>query len=1200
MFSKVLVANRGAIACRIIRTLKQMGVGSVAVYSDADAGSLHVSQADEAVRLGPAPAAESYLKVEAILEAARATGAEAIHPGYGFLSENAAFAEACEAAGIAFIGPTAENIRAFGLKHTARDLAQTHGVPLAPGTDLLTDAPAALAAAREIGFPVILKATAGGGGIGMRVCEDEAAVAEAFAQVSRLAGSNFSDGGVFLERFVRQARHIEVQVFGDGQGRVVALGERDCSLQRRNQKVIEETPAPHLPAATREALIAAAVRLAKAAAYRSAGTVEFLYDAERDDFFFLEVNTRLQVEHGVTEQVTGVDLVEWMIRGAAGDYAFLDGFQARPHGASIQARLYAEDPGQDYRPSSGVLTEVAFPEGVRADAWVVDGAEVSAWYDPLLAKLIVTATDRAAAVAALQAALDETRLAGLETNLEWLRQVARSEAFVSGKVSTRALSEIAFEPQTIRVLSGGPATTVQDYPGRQGYWDVGVPPSGPMDALAFRLGNRLLGNMETAAGLEITALGPTLLFNREASVCLAGAALEASLDGAPIEPYVPFQIAPGQTLKLGRVRGAGLRAYLLIRGGIDVPAYLGSRSSFTLGGFGGHAGRTLAAGDVLRVGSGLVGPPRAALTAGERPALAKTWTLRVLAGPHGAPDFFTEADVAMIATAQWKVHYNSNRTGVRLIGPKPEWARRDGGEAGLHPSNIHDNAYAIGAVDFTGDMPIILGPDGPSLGGFVCPFVIIQADLWKAGQLAPGDTVRFEVVSDEEAVAAETAQDALIVGAAPVPLPAPARKSESPILGVIEAEGHRPRAVYRRQGDRHLLVEYGPIVLDLELRLRIHALMLELKALDLPGVIDITPGIRSLQVHYDSRVLSQAELLRALTDAEDRLGGLDDFEIPSRVVHLPLSWKDPAIYETIDKYMASVRDDAPWCPDNIEFIRRINGLASEADVHRIVFDARYLVMGLGDVYLGAPVATPIDPRHRLVTTKYNPARTWTPPNVVGIGGAYMCIYGMEGPGGYQLFGRTIQVWNTYRQTNAFIEGKPWLLRFFDQIRFFPVSHEELTDWRRDFPLGRREIEIENETFRLADYRAFLADNAASIDAFQTTRQAAFDAERAEWERRGEFARAEALTSAAEEAVEPAEIVVPAGAELVEAPLGGSVWKMLVKPGDVVEKGAVIAVIEAMKTECDVPSPAAGVVRAVYAQERQAIAPGAPMIALAPA
>lgn len=368
----------------------------------------------------------------------------------------------------------------------------------------------------------------------------------------------------------------------------------------------------------------------------------------------------------------------------------------------------------------------------------------------------------------------------------------------------------------------------------------------------------------------------------------------------------------------------------------------------------------------------------------------------------------------------------------------------------------------------------------------------------------------------------------------------------------------------------------------------------------LPGVIDITPGIRSLQVHYDSRVLPQARLLQALTDAEDRLGGLDDFEIPSRVVYLPLSWKDPAIYETIDKYMASVRDDAPWCPDNIEFIRRINGLASEEDVHRTVFDARYLVMGLGDVYLGAPVATPVDPRHRLVTTKYNPARTWTPPNVVGIGGAYMCIYGMEGPGGYQLFGRTIQVWNTYRQTNAFIEGKPWLLRFFDQVRFFPVSHEELTEWRRDFPLGRREIRIEHETFKLSEYRRFLADNADSIEVFQGQREAAFAAERADWQERGEFDRVEALADSGLDAGAQVEVVIPEGSEVVEAPLGGSVWKMLVQSGDHVEKGAVIAVIEAMKTECDVHSPSAGVVRQVYAQERQSVAAGAPMIALEPA
>jgi len=1234
VFKKVLIANRGAIACRIIRTLRAMGVGSVAVFSDADAGSLHVSQADEAVRLGPAPAAESYLNVEAVLAAAKATGAEAIHPGYGFLSENTAFAEACEAAGIAFIGPTSENIRAFGLKHTARDLAQAHGVPLAPGTDLLTDAEAAREAAVAIGYPVILKATAGGGGIGMRVCEDEAELAEAFAQVARLAGANFSDGGVFLERYVRRARHIEVQVFGDGRGKVVALGERDCSLQRRNQKVVEETPAPHLPPITRDALTQAAVDLAAAVNYRSAGTVEFLYDAERDDFFFLEVNTRLQVEHGVTEQVTGVDLVEWMVRGAAGDFSFLDAPAPVPKGASIQARLYAEDPGQDYRPSSGVLTEVAFPADARVDGWVAAGTEVSAFYDPLLAKLIVTAPTRERAVAALQAALDATRLAGLETNLGWLRDVARSEPFVSGQVSTRVLSELPYRGRTVRVLSGGASTTLQDHPGRLGYWDVGVPPSGPMDALALRLGNALLGNDEGAAGLEITGLGPTLVFNAETVVCLTGAELEASLDGAPVGAYAPFAAAAGQTLKLGRVRGGGLRAYLLVAGGLEAPLYLGSRSGFTLGGFGGHAGRALAAGDVLHLGAATTAK-MGSLPADFRPQIGKSWTIRVLYGPHGAPDFFTPQDIESFCATDWKVHYNSNRTGVRLIGPKPAWARRDGGEAGLHPSNIHDNAYAIGAIDFTGDLPIILGPDGPSLGGFVCPFVVIQADLWKTGQLAPGDVVRFAPVDDAAAVAAERAQDALIASAgfpphhgegqlargeqggegaiklvAPDPAPtfppltalrsSPPHKGQgSPILGRIPAQGHRPEVVYRRQGDRNLLVEYGPIVLDLELRLRVHALMLELQAMDLLGVIDITPGIRSMQVHYDSRVLPQAKLLQALADAEERLGGLDDFEIPSRVVRLPLSWKDPAIYETIDKYMASVRDDAPWCPDNIEFIRRVNGLSSEEDVRRIVFDARYLVMGLGDVYLGAPVATPVDPRHRLVTTKYNPARTWTPPNVVGIGGAYMCIYGMEGPGGYQLFGRTIQVWNTWRQTSAFTDGKPWLLRFFDQVQFFPVSAEELVEWRRDFPLGRREIAVQQETFRLSDYRKFLADNADSIGKFETRRQTAFNAERADWEVRGEFDRAAALSQDADHGEAEGAVEVPDGAELVEAPLGGSVWKMLVKVGDLVEKGAVIAVIEAMKTECDVASPEAGVVRAVYAAERQAIAAGAPMIAIEP-
>ncbi|MBO9669314.1 MAG: urea carboxylase [Sphingobium sp.] len=1192
-FDTVLIANRGAIATRIIRTLRRMGLRSVAVYSEADEGSLHVSQADEAVCIGSARASESYLNIEAILEAARRTGAGAIHPGYGFLAENVEFAEACAAAGIVFIGPTTDNIRTFGLKHSARALAAAHGVPLAPGTDLLTDETEAVEAAHRIGFPIMLKATAGGGGIGMRICEDEAAVRDGFAAVARLGQSNFGDAGVFLERYIRRARHIEVQLFGDGQGRVVALGERDCSLQRRNQKVVEEAPAPLLPEAVRSELYAAAIRLGEAAGYRSAGTVEFLYDAEGEDFFFLEMNTRLQVEHGVTEEIMGIDLVEWMIRGGAGDFSFLNAAPPMPKGHAVQVRLYAEDPTLDYRPTTGTLTAVSFPEKVRVETWCLAGSTVSAWYDPMLAKLIVHAPTRAEAVEAMQSAVDHSRVDGIETNLRWLREVVRSPAFVTGEVSTRVLDGIAFHPRSIRVISGGTATTVQDWPGRQQLWAVGVPPSGPMDDQSFRLGNRLLGNPEGMAGLEVTVTGPTLSFTAPARICLTGADFGATLDGTPVERGTAIDVAAGQTLALGRATGGGIRGYVLFAGGLDIAPYLGSRSTFELGQFGGHAARRLLAGDTLHLAGEKTSE---ALPAVLLPDLSAEWTLRVLYGPHGAPDFFTDEDIDAIVAAEWQVHYNSNRTGVRLIGPKPRWARADGGEAGLHPSNIHDNPYAIGAVDFTGDMPIILGPDGPSLGGFVCPFVVIAADRWKIGQLVPGDKLRFAPVNVEDAMVADAVQRRLVAtGAISRSGPARAIATLSPILADIPAAPGRPRVVYRQQGDRNILIEYGPIVLDVELRIRVHALMTELERLTLPGIIDIVPGIRSLQLHFDGEKMDQRAALTMLIAAEERLGDLADFTIPSRIVHLPLSWRDPATIETIEKYMGAVRDDAPWCPDNIEFIRRINGLPDVAAVENLIFDANYLVLGLGDVYLGAPVATPVDPRHRLVTTKYNPARTWTPPNVVGIGGAYMCIYGMEGPGGYQLFGRTIQVWNTHRQTDAFVDGKPWLLRFFDQIRFYPVSADELVEWRRDFPSGRRSIRVEESEFRLADYRAFLADNAGAIASFEAQRQAAFDEERAEWQRRGEFDRVTDLAEGA--APETTTVEVPNGADLIEAPFGGSVWKLLVSTGDEVKAGDTIAVIEAMKMECPVESPGAGTVEALYIQERQSLQPGSPMLAL---
>jgi urea carboxylase len=1170
-FHKVLIANRGAIACRILRTLRKMGIGSVAVYSDADRHALHVEQADESFHLGPSQAALSYLNTERIFAACEATGAEAIHPGYGFLSENAAFAEECARRGIVFIGPEPDQIRAFGLKHTARAIAARHEVPLLPGTELLATEDAAAQEATRIGYPVMLKSTAGGGGIGMRVCCTEAELREGFATVQRLGASNFKDSGVYLEKFVERARHIEVQIFGDGRGHVLALGERDCSAQRRNQKVIEETPAPGLLDSTRAALFAAAVKLGGAVRYAGAGTVEFIYDDATREFYFLEVNTRLQVEHGVTEEVTGIDLVEWMVLQAQGGF-HLPAEAPRAHGASIQVRVYAEDPGLDFAPSSGQVTDARFSSRARVDGWITPGVEVTPFYDPLLAKIIVHAEDRAHAVRKLGEVLAESRIDGLETNLRYLRQVVMSDGFHEGGITTSYLRGFPYQRQGFTVEEPGTQTTVQDWPGRIGYWDVGVPPSGPMDALSFRLANRIVGNSANAPALECTFTGPALRFHCDTVVALTGADMQATLDGAPVVRFVPLAVRAGQTLRLNAVEGPGSRAYIAVRGGLDVPEYLGSRATFILGKFGGHGGRVLRPGETLHLGDFAESDPK---PAAEAPELTSRWNVGVLYGPHGAPDYFTPNDMEMFFSTAWKVHYNSDRTGVRLIGPKPEWARTDGGEAGLHPSNIHDNAYAIGTVDFTGDMPVVLGPDGPSLGGFVCPATMAHAELWKQGQFKPGDTIRFHRLSEAEAARMEDAVEyALSTLDEPFPALALQGKGEPAVLARKEAQAEAPALTIRAGGDKYLLLEYGPNVLDMNLRFRVHALMEGLRHLHLPGVIDITPGIRSLHVHYDSRRLPREQLLEALHTAESVIPSLDDISVPSRIVHLPLSWDDPQTQLAIQKYAQSVRPDAPWCPSNIEFIRRINGLDSIDDVYKTVFGASYLVLGLGDVYLGAPVATPVDPRHRLVTTKYNPARTWTPENAVGIGGAYLCVYGMEGPGGYQFVGRTVQMWNTWRSTPNFEPGTPWLLRFFDQIRFYPVGADELLEMREAFPYGKFEVKTERTEFKLRDYHAFLNSIQRETAAFRKTQGEAFAAERERWKAAGqaEFVQPpdDGLAPAAQEAI-------PAGCQAVRAPITASVWNVAVQPGQRVEAGERLIILEAMKMELAVAAPRAGVV-----------------------
>ncbi|MFP4271496.1 MAG: urea carboxylase [Halothiobacillaceae bacterium] len=1200
MLTKVLIANRGVIACRIIRTLRKLGIASVAVYSEQDRHALHVRQADESVCLGPGPASQTYLDADRILRIARAQGADGIHPGYGFLSERAEFAEACAGAGIAFIGPTPAQMRDFGLKHTARRLAAEAGVPMLPGSGLLADVDEALHEAERIGYPVMLKSTAGGGGIGMRLCPDADGLRTAFDSVRRLSQGNFSDGGLFLEKFVRHARHIEVQLFGDGAGEVIALGERDCSVQRRNQKVVEETPAPALDDPARLALQRSAEALGRRVNYQSAGTVEFILDADTGAFYFLEVNTRLQVEHGVTEEVTGIDLVEWMVRLAGNDLPPLDELRpGAPSGHSIQVRLYAEDPGKDFQPATGLITELAFPDDIRVETWVERGTEISPLYDPMIAKLIVHAPDRTQALERLATALDQTALHGLETNLLYLRQIVADARFQAGRHTTGYLATLPYHAATIEVRAPGTQTTVQDYPGRTGFWPVGVPPSGPMDSRSFRLANRIVGNPEQAAGLEITVSGPELLFHTDTTIALTGATMPATLDGAPVPFWQPRTVRRGQVLKIGAAEGPGARAYLAVRGGIDVPEHMGSRSTFTLGQFGGHGGRILWPGDVLHLGTLAGGTPKI-LPVEAIPAFADHWTLHAVYGPHGAPDFFTDEDIRTFFETDWQVHYNSSRTGVRLIGPRPAWARTDGGEAGLHPSNIHDNAYAIGTVDFTGDMPVILGPDGPSLGGFVCPATVIRADLWKLGQLRPGDRVRFLPVSLAEANRLSRALDESIDAMMPMAT-RPEDTPEGTTPGTPCLVPERPRGAepevevtYRVAGDRYLLVEYGPIVLDLALRFRVQALLEWLEAQNVPGILELTPGVRSLQVHYEPRRLPTERLVGLLEEAQGELRDLEDAELPSRIIHLPLAWDDSQTRLATEKYTQSVRPDAPWCPRNIEFIRRINGLDSEEEVKRIVYDASYLVMGLGDVYLSAPLATPVDPRHRLVTTKYNPARTWTPENAVGIGGSYMCIYGMEGPGGYQFVGRTLQIWNRYRQTPEF--AQPWLLRFFDQIRFYEVSEEELLEMRDAFPHGGLRLDIEDTTFSLGRYRRFLEENAAGIDAFKARQQAAFEAERQRWIETGQ-ANYEAEAEPVDTGIDTLDLAD--GQTAISEHVHGVVWKLEVAEGEQVTEGQTLLILESMKMELRVTAPGNGRVEKILCEAGEQVHPGKTLLVLGP-
>lgn len=1166
--ARVLIANRGEIACRILRTLHKMNIETVAIYSDADAHAPHVRDADIALRLDGNTVADTYLNGEEILRLAESASVDAIIPGYGFLSENADFARVVEERGMVWVGPTPVQMSELGLKHRARAIAAEAGVPTVPGSSgLIGSLEDAVVEARRIGFPLMLKSTAGGGGIGLRRCTDFKSLEEAFEGVKRLAAANFADSGVFLERFIQNARHVEVQVLGDGTGRVFAAGERDCSLQRRHQKVVEEAPALMVPADVRDSMRGAAVKLASAVKYRSVGTVEFIYDSDSQEFYFLEVNTRLQVEHPITEAVTGLDLVECMIRIARQDCEGLfDKSQDDivPSGVSVEVRVYAEDPVRSFQPCSGRISAVDFPEGLRVDTWIEVGTDVSTSYDPMLAKLIASGKDRHEVLSRLSQGLAHTRIDGVRNNLEYLRQIVSSPMFQSGSYTTRSLDTFQFISPCMQVVEPGGLITVQDFPGRTGLWSIGVPPSGPMDDFSLRLANRLVGNDEGSAGLECTLHGPSLKFYYETVVAVTGAKCPVQVDEESVGTHQTLRIRPGQVLRIGALE-TGYRIYVAIAGGIDVPSVMGSRATFELAKLGGLDGRKLERGDVLQLNIHSVLKPssRTLQTAMSVPIPLQPsahWKIGVIPGPHGVPDMFTREGIQSLFGSEWSVHYNSNRLGIRLKGTRPQWARKTGGTAGLHPSNIHDAPYSIGSVSFTGDEAIVLTADGPSLGGFVVFCVVASAELWKLGQVRPGDTIKLEPIDIERAFKLETAVLRCLADfTTPQALKGPSEKvqalePEDVSVVVGEFSHNATKIVVRQAGDRAMLLEFGDEIAGFQIRqsLEILAFIQHHEAHPIPGVEELSPGVHTLHVKYAPQ--THPKLVFSLL-LEHMKSYTTSSKVQSREISLPFVSRDSITQAAVDRYSATIRSEAPWLPSNVDFLEQLNGID---DLSGVIQGSTFLVLGLGDVFLGSPCAVPLDPRHRLFGTKYNPSRSYTPRGAVGIGGQYMCIYATDSPGGYQLVGRTIDIWDPRRvQAIEMAKGgsraplmstdSPWLFCLFDRIRFYRISEADLDSK----PFGEL-VQISEGVLDVAEYEAWLVDNREDI------------ARTAEG-----FTKARDSAPFLDDLVRPFEPTVHTSridtsefrGERVRAPMPGRCWKVLVKDRQEVKQGEIVVCLK---------------------------------------
>ncbi|KAE8151367.1 allophanate hydrolase subunit 2-domain-containing protein [Aspergillus avenaceus] len=1124
--SKVLVANRGEIAVRCLRACRELGVQSVAIITGVDGTSLHARLADEVVTL-PGSDSTAYTDGKSILNICKDVGADAVIPGYGFFSENVEFAEAAVKAGITFGYCREREYPGHSWDAAAH----------------IRDACSRMCAeARVSGYN-----------------EDE--IEKAFALVESRADALFKNSSVFLEKYYPHSRHVEVQVAGNGET-VVTFGERECSLQRRHQKVIEESPSPfveHQPG-FRGRMMEAAKWYALQLNYKSVGTVEFLVDDETADFFFLEMNTRLQVEHGISELCYGVDLVHLMLRQA--DYEHGGHLGMPSEILQGLGRPCSRVPLRSFAPSPGVLQSVVWPEGegVRVDTWVQSGQRIPVHYDPLIGKVMVHSPDgRAAAQQKMLSALANTTLQGTQTNLDYLCKILQSDIFTTGYTLTNSLSTFVFQACAMQVLDPGLFTTVQDYPGRIdiGY---GVPPSGLMDDLSSRAANIIVGNSVEVELLEVTLTGPELLFHEFAVVAVCGARIPVTVDGVEQPMWSRIIVRQGQVLKLGSITGSGSRSYIAIRGSFpQIPTYLGSKSTTPELQLGGIQGRRLETHDILEISSksaiDAANITPISLSHGATPDY-NVKEIYCLEGPFGSGDILSPEGKDAIVNSQWTVNHDSSRSGVRLRGPRIKWSRARGGGGGSHPSNVFDYGYSTGGVNWTGESPIILMRDR---------------------QLKSGDAVQFRMTTFDNAQRIRRAKDAYLQALASyvqqkddAAIPALCldigTESTPSILKTKLATPSHPRVTFRQSGDTGIVVEFGEQVADLRNTASVKLLSEQPASRNLSGV-RYEPNIATLTVHYDPYQLSQSSLLQILDKLDDKIAQVPGMQFPAREVHLPLCLDHPSMRDATQRYVDSIRPTASYLPDNVEYLRKANALESRSDVFDALLKTPWLAVAVG-FFVGTPILFPLDPRYLYPGQKYSPNRTYTPSGSVGLGGSLLGLYPVASPGGYQLMGRTLSAWDTAGTRPGFSAAKPWLFDQYDIVKFYQVTVEEFNQAEQDFLAGRYQFKITTATLDM-DHYIVKFDAAARDPACQDwqRRQAIAPEEMNILEQRlfDEWSVAKTAAGQGENGAE-ADLLDKV---LISSPVDANVWKVHVKAGDVLEKGQVVAILEAMKMEIQV-------------------------------